>query len=190
MQIFTSRYYRRGHNIHLQNLRSLERKGTHQIPPENLDEINVDIETDTNTEKFQTPRKFSTNFVKVIRQKAVRSLNLKNRYEVLSETESETEDERKDTSETQGGNKNNPLPKPKAKPANTTENTTKVTKKSAMPLIVVEGTTDNHVNLKRDPKNISLGPYTVKYTANSTILFVEQQISQASKRQKSPTTGT
>lgn len=105
------------------------------------------MDTDTNDGKFQTPKKFTTNFVKVLRQKAVRSLNLKLRYKVLTESESEAEEEPKGPPETQGGNsKTEALPKP----INTATNTAKAAEKPAMPPIVVEGITDNHA--KKGPE--------------------------------------
>ncbi|CAH1106445.1 unnamed protein product [Psylliodes chrysocephalus] len=153
-----------------------KRKRTNEIPPQKLDEIQtvVDMDTDTNTGEFQTPKKFSTNFVKILRQKAVRSLNTKNRFEVLSESESENDEQHKDPPVKKGGD-SKPQAPPKPKPPTTGANSTKTAKKSVMPPIVVEGTTDNHANLKKDLKNIITGPYTVKYTTNSTILFVEKQ---------------
>lgn len=127
-------------------------KKTNETLPENLDKINaISMDTDTNDGKFQTPKKFSTNFVKVLRQKAVRSLNLKLRYKVLTESESEAEEEPKGPPETQGGNsKTEALPKP----INTATNTAKAAEKPAIPPIVVEGITDNHA--KKGPEKYNL----------------------------------
>ncbi|CAH1110563.1 unnamed protein product [Psylliodes chrysocephalus] len=44
-----------------------------------------------------------------------------------------------------------------------------------MPPIVVEGRTDNHNNLKKDLQSIVKGKYTIKYTSNSTILYLEDE---------------
>lgn len=44
-----------------------------------------------------------------------------------------------------------------------------------MPPIVVEGRTDNYNSLKKNLHNIVKGKYTVKYTSNSTILYLEEE---------------
>ncbi|CAH1101554.1 unnamed protein product [Psylliodes chrysocephalus] len=47
-----------------------------------------------------------------------------------------------------------------------------LTRKTSMPPIVIE---DNHNSLKKDLQNNVKGRYTLKYTNNSTIIYVEEQ---------------
>ncbi|CAH1106718.1 unnamed protein product [Psylliodes chrysocephalus] len=49
------------------------------------------METNAAEGGFKTPKKFATNFVKVMREKVVRSIKLQNKYHVLTDTDSDDE---------------------------------------------------------------------------------------------------
>ncbi|CAH1107073.1 unnamed protein product [Psylliodes chrysocephalus] len=136
----------------------------------------VSMETN-DSEGFKTPKKFSTNFVKVLREKAVRSIKLQNKYNALSDTDSDEENYPPKKNDTKKAATDRPKETETHKPPKTnTVNKTNPTipKKSTMPPIVIEGRTDNHNSLKKDLQSIVKGKYTIKYTSNSTILYLEE----------------
>ncbi|CAH1099653.1 unnamed protein product [Psylliodes chrysocephalus] len=158
-----------------------KRKRTPERPT--IDDSNKEdqekMDTNEGEGAFKTPKKFSTNFVKVLREKAVRSIKLQNKYNVLTDTDSDDEASlpskkpvtQHPTTSIQSGTEN----KPPSIVNNSAKNPPNVPRRAAMPPIVIEGKTDNHSTLKTDLQNIIKGKYSIKYTNNSTIIYVEDK---------------
>ncbi|CAH1099382.1 unnamed protein product [Psylliodes chrysocephalus] len=157
-----------------------KRKRTLERPTiEQVNTVNDNMDTDVGEGEFKTPRKFSTNFVKILREKAVRSIQLQNKYKVLTDTE-DSDDEayvtsRKPETQQPSTSKTNTKENSRTTKANNPKTTTIVPRRTAMPPIVIEGKTDDHNSLKNDLKNIIKGKYTIKYTNNSTIIYAEDK---------------
>lgn len=145
---------------------------------------------------FQTPRKFSSNFQSLIKEKTKKTLTTtRNRYLPLSDnsdsdldddlgrivkrkradkgksTESQKEETIEEILATQKGNVlQNKAQASSRKPIKNTP-----IKKSNMPPIVVDGQTKNQNTLIQDLRATVKGNFSVKHTANSTILFVDDR---------------
>ncbi|CAH1107372.1 unnamed protein product [Psylliodes chrysocephalus] len=156
------------------------------------------METNTvqsNEPPYQTPKRFSSNFQQLIREKSLKTITVtNNRFQALTdESESEYEDEirkivkRKRKMAKQGDesskiNNNNAPTQSKntEKPTESKSNNTKPSisqntpkKKNPMPPIVIEGKTTNQSQLIKDIKELVKGQFSIKHTNASTILFVE-----------------
>ncbi|CAH1115858.1 unnamed protein product [Psylliodes chrysocephalus] len=160
------------------NTQILLQKRKNNSPPEK-DNAENDGEDDTDVsdnQGFQKPRKFKkfkTNFVKLIEQKAASTIPLSNKYDSLSESENE-----QDTviaPKIKGkATPNLPVKGNSTKQNNNNKVTaTKTNKKATIPPIVVDGRTDNHATLTKDLKAIIKGKYSVKYTNATTVIFTE-----------------
>ncbi|CAH1102981.1 unnamed protein product [Psylliodes chrysocephalus] len=146
-------------------------------------------------EQFTVPRKFSSNFHRMIREKAVQTLTTtRNTFQVLTdESDSENDDEigkivkkrkkgakfvpfhikettaappKQPVASTSNANNTNSNPSNK----NTNKN---IKNKTTMPPIVIDGKTANPNQLISDLKALVQGEFSVKHTNRTTILFVE-----------------
>ncbi|CAH1111501.1 unnamed protein product [Psylliodes chrysocephalus] len=148
--------------------RTLERSVINQTAKvaENMDTI-------TGEGASITPKKFSTNFVNILKEKAARSIKVQNKFQPLSDTDSDEED-----TNTQKPPLATKKPKARIVTKNNKTDNTETTKnlniKTSMPPIVIEGRTENHNTLNKDLQNIVEGKYTIKYTSSFTIIYVEE----------------
>lgn len=121
--------------------------------------------------EFKTPKKFSTNFINILKEKSARSTEIQNKFQVFTDIESENKEQGLNTQRFKIQARKAKL-NPQTKAANTkvTETQKLNTKK-----IIYEGRTDNHNNLKKVLQSIVKRKYTIKYTNNYTILYVEDE---------------
>ncbi|CAH1109239.1 unnamed protein product [Psylliodes chrysocephalus] len=156
--------------------------------PQSMDIDKPPSQTSQNELLFETPRKFSSNFQRLIREKSKLTLTTtSNKFKPLTD-DSDLDDEigkivkrkRKNTpkdaipnnkaTEKQATNVPAPVQTKKMPPARATQANN--TKKSSMSPIVVDGKTVNQSALIQDLKAKIKGGFSVKHTNNSTILFV------------------
>ncbi|CAH1107463.1 unnamed protein product [Psylliodes chrysocephalus] len=145
------------------------------MPPENPNKI----------DEFQIPKKtkkFRTNFIKMLEQKAAATISTTNRFEAIGESESDSESETEPTTSTENKIKGKATPnirikgqstRQKSSVKNTIGEKTKPKSRDTIPPIVIDGNTDNHVNLAKDLKEIVKGKYSIKYTNATTVIYTE-----------------
>ncbi|CAH1104653.1 unnamed protein product [Psylliodes chrysocephalus] len=172
------------------------RKEGQPITPEKEMEVDENPSKDNET-PFTNPRRFSSNFQRLIREKTKKTLTpTKNRFEPLTdESDSDISDDeigkivkkrkkgsvsKTNTTERASNSNNTNAETLQAKTSNETvktkateakQNKTKV----QMPPIVIDGKTTNPNNLIQDIKALAKGNFSVKHTNYTTVLFIEDK---------------
>lgn len=177
------------------------RKEGQPITPE--EETNMEIDhnkEDKNDTPFTNPRRFSSNFQRLIREKTKKSLTpTKNRFEPLTDdSDSDIGDDEigkivkkrkkgpitKDTNIIKRLESVNSTNAEENQPNNAASDKTKKPKasdnkqtktRSSMPPIVIDGKTTNQQNLIQDIKSLAKGSFSVKHTNYTTILFIDEK---------------
>ncbi|CAH1115736.1 unnamed protein product [Psylliodes chrysocephalus] len=150
----------------------------------------MDTDPTKDNQPFITPKKFSSNFEKLIREKSKKTLTkTSNRYHVLTEdSDSEMDDEKK-SGKTREDKENSKTVENKEetiesilaenKASNTKNPPRKVTttpkNKTHMPPIIIDGKTASQNTLVNDIKAIVSGKFSIKHTNTPTILFLEEK---------------
>ncbi|CAH1108699.1 unnamed protein product [Psylliodes chrysocephalus] len=182
---------------HSPNSRFARRKEGEPITPEKNMDVDEPIPKDNET-PFTNPRRFSSNFQRLIREKTKKSLTpTKNRFEPLTdESDSDQIDDDeigKIVKKRKKAASSNTKPVERSTSvnldnidvmaANTNDKTNRskttdvkqVKTKITMPPIVIDGKTTNPKNLIQDIKAIAKGSFSIKHTNYTTVLFIDEK---------------
>ncbi|CAH1115859.1 unnamed protein product [Psylliodes chrysocephalus] len=166
--------------------RSLQERALYDMETD-AEEGNNKNNTDT---PFQTPKKFSKNFEKLIHEKSRKTITpTRNQFQPLTdESDSEGDDEiGKIVKKRKTGLKYKPLNMEDIQtPGTSSQQTTHSAKptrtdmrgnknKVTMPPIVIDGKTANQNNLIKDLKALVKGEFSIKHTNYTTIIFVDNK---------------